>query len=81
MLEREQRYEQAHENRLDSRRCHRGIGMVGSATYLVTRGCPSHLLETLAGLTLTSVLFGIPAIAIGWVAQAIIVMLGQVRKH
>ena len=42
---------------------------------------PSHFVETLVGLAMLSLVFGIPAIALGWVAQAVIVMFRKGRKH
>ena len=42
---------------------------------------PGHAFETLSGLALLSLLCGIPAIALGWIAQAVVVIIRQGRKH
>ncbi len=42
---------------------------------------PSHIVETLSGLALLCLMFGIPVIALGWIAQAVVVIIRQGRKH
>lgn len=42
---------------------------------------PSHILEALGIIAIFTLLFGIPAFALGWIVQAILAVVWQRRRH
>lgn len=42
---------------------------------------PHHLLEVVGGIVMFSLLFAIPACAVGWVVQCLIVIVRSTWKH
>jgi len=59
----------------------KGSSVVPCYFWWILFAYPSHAVETLCGLGLISLMFGIPAIAFGWIAQAVVVIIRQRRKH
>jgi hypothetical protein len=59
----------------------KGSGYLPVTCWWVLFAYPGHLVETLAFIGYFILLFGIPAICIGWVLQCVIVMIKSAKRR
>lgn len=52
-----------------------------AAIWVILFAYPDHLGESLTGICFFSLFFGVPAVAIGWVLQCIVVMFRDTMRR
>lgn len=59
----------------------KGDTMMPAAIWIILFEYPSHFVETLGGIVMFTLFFGVPAISVGWVLHCAAVMIRDARKR